>query len=99
MSEAAIRQVLILARIPAAPRKTSTREIADYLDSYGIRVGTRTIQRDIAQLGAYFGIDRANGDSHTREGSGWTRALPLNPNFENLLCSCRPPKQNNGGFE
>lgn len=98
MSEAAIRQVLILARIPAAPKKTSTQEIADYLNSYGILVTQRTIQRDIAQLGSYFGIDRTDGDGRGREGCGWTRVLPLTPSFDSLLRSCRQLERSNSSF-
>jgi hypothetical protein len=54
MSDKAIRLIRILLTIPEAPKKVSTREIADRIRVSGFDVTARTIQRDLVELSKHF---------------------------------------------
>ena len=45
--DAAIRQLLMVQRIPAYPRKVSSQELKEYLEGEGFSVNLRTVQRDL----------------------------------------------------
>ncbi len=51
MADAALRQILMLKRVPRAPRKITTKELQVYLrDQEDMKVTERTIQRDLLAL-------------------------------------------------
>tara|TARA_B100000446_G_scaffold35559_1_gene31218 strand:- start:4331 stop:5314 length:984 start_codon:yes stop_codon:yes gene_type:complete len=56
MADSALRQILMLQRIPSYPRKVSTSELKEYLDGEGLSVNIRSLQRDLDQLSAHFPI-------------------------------------------
>jgi predicted DNA-binding transcriptional regulator YafY len=54
MTDALVRQWLMLQRIPAHPSRISTKEIHGYLTAEGYDVNVRTVQRDLDQLSSFF---------------------------------------------
>ena len=51
MADAALRQILMLKRVPRAPKKITTKELQEYLrNQESIEVTERTIQRDLLAL-------------------------------------------------
>lgn len=51
MADAALRQILMLKRVPRAPRKITTKELQAYLrEQEDMKVTERTIQRDLLAL-------------------------------------------------
>jgi len=75
MSDALLRQVLILQKLPRFPLKKTTRELQSYLQANGFgRLSLRTVQRDLQQLSLRFGLIEVPGSGRGNEGAGWAFA-------------------------
>lgn len=74
-SDALIRRILMLARLPRAPKKISSSELKEALESEGYRVTLRTIERDLAQLSAAFPLEC--DDREKPYGWSWQRTAEL----------------------
>lgn len=81
-----MRQILILMELPRWPKYKTTKQLVDYLESQGINVTARTVQRDIQMLSASgaFSIIDTPATGRGKEGVGWAfsehavnRGLPV----------------------
>ncbi|MBC8386266.1 MAG: WYL domain-containing protein, partial [Gammaproteobacteria bacterium] len=55
--DAAVRQLLMVQRIPAYPRKVSSAELMQYLEGEGFSVNLRTVQRDLNMLSSVLPLE------------------------------------------
>ena len=68
MADSLLRQLVMLGRIPTAPRKISTAELRQYLASDGFQVDIRSLQRDLITLSRRFAL---MNDTRTKP-FGWS---------------------------
>jgi predicted DNA-binding transcriptional regulator YafY len=66
------RQLLMLQRIPRFPKKTSARDLGDFLKEKGFDVSIRTIQRDLKEMAETFPDLRGDGKKDM-QGWSWLR--------------------------
>ena len=70
-ADVSIRLVKLLAAIPPAPKKASTRQLCDALAARGIEVNLRSIQRDLERLAPHFPI--TSDGNKPEAGWQWTK--------------------------
>ena len=71
MADSGLRLLLILKKLPRAPRCISTRQIHEQLLDDGYQVTLRTIQRDMDTLSAHFPIIQTAPTGKGKAGAGW----------------------------
>ena len=79
MADSALRQLLILKKLPRYPKKISTKELQNYLENIEFDVSIKTVQRDLSALSCYFPIITTKPEGRGKEGVGWAFA-PDSPN-------------------
>lgn len=74
MTDTLMRQWVMLARVPRAPRKVDTATLRDYLADQGFVVDQRSIQRDLQKLSVLFPL--LCDHEHRPYGWSWTKDAP-----------------------